>query len=72
MGHFSHGLTLQIVMMVIYMLFLDAGVLSGAGAVCRAGGRPLSPARAAGPAARDVARDWDELGGPFSCELHGF
>ena len=23
-------------------------------------------------AAKDVARDWDALGGPFSCELHGF
>ena len=33
MGHFSHGLSLQIVLSVVYMLFLDAGVLSGAGAV---------------------------------------
>ena len=33
MANYSHGLSWQIVMSVIYMLFLDAGVLSGPGAV---------------------------------------
>ena len=33
MGNFSHGLSWQIVMSVIYMLFLDSGVLSGPDAV---------------------------------------
>jgi hypothetical protein len=33
MGNFSHGLSWQIVMSVIYMLFLDSGVLNGPDAV---------------------------------------
>ena len=33
---------------------------------------PLFTVLGAVSAARDVARDWGELGGPFSCELHGF
>ena len=38
MGNFSHGLSWQIVMSVIYMLFLDSGVLDGAGSVWMSAG----------------------------------